>query len=216
MAEEFLVVGRSAAHRIHVAKAALPGVSASATGRSQLSARKMDFRGAAAARAADSLRPLPPFPPAAERCAFACVLLIRNSVGTSPEAVGISGRGRTELRRRTRRAHDADAVSRLLKQAQEQAEELEPEIQATQAPRARMSRTPHLLSFLAGSPDGAVAVHYPPPRSSRLREPPSIETLPVAYELRVLYSGARASHGIRWQNRTKYLKSLRGMRIAIG
>src|SRR5271155_5621200 len=34
----------------------------------------MDFRGATAARAPDRLRPLPPFAPAAERCAFTCKL----------------------------------------------------------------------------------------------------------------------------------------------
>ena len=34
----------------------------------------MDFRGAPSARATDRLRPLPPFAPAAERCAFTCEL----------------------------------------------------------------------------------------------------------------------------------------------
>ena len=34
----------------------------------------MDFRGASPARAPDRLRPLPPFAPAAERCAFTCEL----------------------------------------------------------------------------------------------------------------------------------------------
>ena len=34
----------------------------------------MDLRGATAARAPDRLRPLPPFAPAAERCAFTCEL----------------------------------------------------------------------------------------------------------------------------------------------
>ena len=34
----------------------------------------MDFRGATAARTPDRLRPLPPFAPAAERCAFTCEL----------------------------------------------------------------------------------------------------------------------------------------------
>jgi len=36
----------------------------------------MDFRGATAARAPDRLRPLPPFAPAAERCAFTCATII--------------------------------------------------------------------------------------------------------------------------------------------
>ncbi len=49
--------------------ATLPGVSAKATGRPRSSAKQW-IRGATPARAPDRLRPLPPFAPAAERCAF--------------------------------------------------------------------------------------------------------------------------------------------------
>ena len=52
----------------------------------------MDFRGATAARAPDRLRPLPPFAPAAERCAFTCELSRLSSRGTSPEAAICSNR----------------------------------------------------------------------------------------------------------------------------
>jgi hypothetical protein len=47
---------------------------------------RMDFRGAAAARAADRLRIGPPFPPAAERCALAVVL---SMAWTSPGSIRI-------------------------------------------------------------------------------------------------------------------------------
>ena len=52
----------------------------------------MDFRGATPARAPDRLRPLPPFAPAAERCAFTCELSRLSSSGTSPEAAICSNR----------------------------------------------------------------------------------------------------------------------------
>ena len=52
----------------------------------------MDFRGATAARAPDRLRPLPPFAPAAERCAFTCELSRLSSRGISPEAAICSNR----------------------------------------------------------------------------------------------------------------------------
>ncbi len=44
----------------------------------------MDFRRAAAARAADRLEIGPPFPPAAERCAFTCVVSSITAAGGPP------------------------------------------------------------------------------------------------------------------------------------
>jgi hypothetical protein len=46
--------------------------------------QRMDFRRAAAARAADGLVRLPPFPPAAERCALTAKLSIRTCAGRPP------------------------------------------------------------------------------------------------------------------------------------
>lgn len=44
----------------------------------------VDFGGAAAARAADRLVPLPPFPPEAQRCAFTAEESINTSAGGPP------------------------------------------------------------------------------------------------------------------------------------
>jgi hypothetical protein len=44
----------------------------------------VDFGGAAAARAADRLVPLPPFPPEAQRCAFTAEESINTSAGAPP------------------------------------------------------------------------------------------------------------------------------------
>jgi len=47
-------------------------------------AQRMDFGVPSAPAHADGLRPGPPFPPAAERCAFTCVLSRRTSLGGPP------------------------------------------------------------------------------------------------------------------------------------
>jgi hypothetical protein len=62
---------------------------------------RMDFRGAAATRATDRLRLSPPFPPAAERCAFAVVL---SMACTSP--------GSIRVRASNKRRHNPRIVQR--------------------------------------------------------------------------------------------------------